>query len=302
MNIVNGLFSVFHMPVCRAYAKHVVGDRPADAIYRLLCSAQFRRTHGFWPDFVQPRRFTEELWSRMLHDRSPLLTVLCDKLRVRDYVAQKAGTDCLVPLLWNGVDPELLPFDRLPQKYVIKTTHGCANNIFVRGSAEVDPGRIKLQLAKWLKFNYCEEFLLGVEWGYKHIKPAIIVEEFLDQDGKVPLDYKFYCFSGRVEFLTQHFGRFVKHKTRSFDRNYVPHEFRYQFEQYEGDCQRPRNFEGMVQLAEALAQDFDFMRVDLYNIDGRILFGELTPYPGGVSTRFLPESLDFALGEKWRAK
>lgn len=301
MKIVAGLFKIVIMPTCRWYAKYRLGDKPADSIYRFLCSLQFWRTHGFWPDFTCPRRFSEELWSRMLHDRNPQLTLLCDKLRVRDYVAKKSGANCLVPLLWSGEDPKQIPFATLPERYVIKTTHGCANNIFVREKARVDEVGIRLQLNQWLNFNYAEDFLIGIEWGYKHVRPAIVIEEFLEQEGKVPVDFKFYCFSGRVEFLTQHFGRFVKHKTRSFDRNYAPHEFHYQFEQYEGPCERPKNFDNMVQLAETLAQGFDFMRVDLYNIDGRILFSELTPYPGGVSTRFLPGSLDYALGAKWRA-
>jgi hypothetical protein len=291
--------SLLYMPICRAYARHIIGDKPADSLYRALCGLQFRRTHGFAPNFVHPRRFTEKLWHRMLHDRDPQLTLLCDKLRVRDYVAQKAGTACLVPLLWSGESPEQIPFDTLPARYVIKTNHGCDKNIFVRDRAKIDHHQIRRTLSKWLEYNYCEEFLIGLEWGYKHIKPAIIIEELLDQDGHVPVDFKFYCFGGRVEFLTQHFGRFVKHKTRSFDRNYAPHEFRYQFEQYDGACERPKNFEAMVQLAETLAQGFDFIRVDLYNINGRILFSEMTPYPGGVSTQFLPESLDYALGTKW---
>lgn len=300
MNLVSKLFDVLmYMPICRAYSRHVIGDKPADSIYRVLCSLQFRRIHGFWPNFVHPQRHTEKLWSRMLHDRNPQLTLLCDKLRVRDYVAQKAGTDCLIPLLWTGETAGQIPFDKLPATYVIKTNHGCDNNIFVRDRTQIDPDHIRRQCGIWLTYNYCEEFLIGIEWGYKHIKPAVIIEELLEEGGELPVDYKFYCFGGRVEMLSQHFGRFVSHKTRSFDRNYEPHELRYQLEQYDGPCERPKNFHGMVQLAETLAQDFDFMRVDLYNISGRILFGEMTPYPGGVSNRFLPESLDRVLGDKW---
>jgi hypothetical protein len=299
MNLVSGVSKLMYMPVCRAYARHMVGDKPADTVYRSLCAVQFRRVHGFWPNFTQPRRFTEKLWSRMLHDRNPQLTLLCDKLRVRDFVAQRAGLHCLVPLYWSGEDPDRIPFDSLPNQYVIKTNHGCDNNIFVRDKSQVNPDHIREQLRKWLRFNYGDGFLLGIEWGYRHIQPAILIEELLDQNGHAPCDYKFYCFSGRVEFLTQHFERFVEHKTRSFDRDYAPHELHYQFAQYDGPAERPQHFEGMVQLAETLAQDFEFIRVDLYNIAGRILFGEMTPYPGGVSTRFLPESLDHVLGTKW---
>jgi len=287
------------MPACRVYARHFVRDKPADVAYRALCAIQFRRTHGFWPDLNRPRRFTEKLWSRMLHDRDPRLTLLSDKLRVRDYVASRVGADYLVPLLWQGADPGQIPFATLPARFVIKATHGCAYNILVREKLQLDTTEAKRKLANWLKINYGEDFCLGIEWGYRNVPPAIIVESFIGDSDVPPMDFKFYCFAGRVEFLTQHFGRFVKHKTRSFDRNYGPHEFHYQFEQYEGECPRPRNFEEMIRVAETLAAEFAFIRVDLYNVEGRIYFGELTPYPGGVSTKFLPGSLDRALGDKW---
>jgi hypothetical protein len=299
MNLKSTLYDLFYSRVCRAYARHFVGDKPADEVLRFLCSLQFLRVHEFWPDFARPRRFTEKIWSRMLHDRDPLLTVLSDKLKVRDYVAPKVATDCLVLLLWSGDNPEQIPFDRLPSKFVIKTTHGCGYNILVKDKARIQPEMIKIQLDKWLRENYCADFFLGIEWGYKNVKPSIIVESFIDENGESPKDYKFYCFSGRVEFLTVHFDRFVKHKTMSFDRNFEPHEFRYQFDLYGGECQRPKNYEAMVKLAESLAGPFAFIRVDLYNLDGIPLFGELTPYPGGVSTKFLPPSLDYVLGDKW---
>lgn len=302
MKLKSALFELLYMRPCRAYARHFMGDRPADAIYRCLCSLHFWRTHRFWPNFVHPRRFSEKVWSRMLHDRDSQLTVLSDKLRVRDYVASKVGPDYLVPLLWSGEKPEQIPFDRLPSKFVIKATHGCGYNILVRDKAQINPERIRLQLAEWLTQNYCQDYLLGVEWGYKNVKPAIIIESFIDENGMAPVDYKFYCFSGCVEFLTLHFDRFVEHKTRSFDRNFKPHEFRYHFGQHSGECQCPPNFEAMVQFAESLAVGFDFMRVDIYSIENRIYFSELTPYPGGVSTKFLPASQDYVLGEKWKSK
>lgn len=290
------------MTPSRIYARNIVRDKPADAIYRFLCSLHFRKTHGFWPDFIHPHRFTEKLWSRMLHDRNPQLTLLSDKLGVRSYAESKIGPNYLVPLIWSGDNPDEIPFQQLPARFVIKATHGCSYNIIVTDREKIDPRRITRQLKRWLKENYCNNFLLGIEWGYKHVKPAVIVEEFLDQNGAPPIDYKFYCFSGRVEFLTVHFDRFTEHKTRSFDRNFDPHEFTYHFDQWEGTCERPANFRSMVELAETLAEGFDFMRIDLYSVNDRIYFSEYTPYPGGVSTRFLPVRQDYLLGEKWRLK
>jgi hypothetical protein len=156
-------------------------------------------------------------------------------------------------------------------------------------------------LRKWLNENYCEDKYIGNEWGYRNIRPSILIEPFIGVDRKAPVDYKFYCFQGHVEFLTVHFDRFEEHKTRSFGRNYEPYDFRYDFEQWEGECNKPINFEKMVELAEKLAEGFDFMRIDLYNVKGRIYFGELTPYPGGVSTKFLPRERDYYLGRLWKS-
>lgn len=293
------LFRELYMPVCRAYSRNIVKDNPADAIYRFLCSIQFWRTHRFWPDFVHPRRFTEKLWSRMLHDRDPLLTVIYDKLRVREYVAGKVGTDILVPLLWSGETPEQIPFDQLPSRFVIKATHGCEYNIFIKDKTQIDERKIRLQLAQWLRQNYCNDFLIGIEWFYRNIKPSIIIEEFLEENGKAPIDYKFFCFSGRVELITIHFNRFEKHATIAVNRDFSPREFRYQFDQYAGKLYRPLNYETMLDIVESLAEGFDFIRVDLYNLNGIIIFGELTRYPGGVTVKVLPEIQDYLLGEKW---
>lgn len=238
----------------------------------------------------------------MLHDRDPQMTLLNDKLHIRDYISKKGGKEYLIPLLWNGHNPEQIPFDRLPSKFVIKTSHGCAYNIIVTDKAKINPEKIKFQLAKWLGENYCQDFRLGIEWGYKNIKPSIIIESFIGEKEKAPVDYKFYCFSEQVEVLTMHFDRFEEHKTRTFDRNFQPHEFSYHFGQWRGEFQRPTNFETMVQLAESLAKGFDFMRVDLYNVGNKIYFSELTPYPGGVNTKFLPARQDYILGEKWKCK
>lgn len=304
MNPINGLYKLLYWPICRAYARHFVGDSPADALLRGLCSLQFRRVHRYWPNFVHPRSFSEKLWSRMLHERDPKFTLISDKLRVRDYVTKKVGSEYLIPLLWHGDKPEEIPFDELPLKFVIKINHGCKYNIIVNDKKQLDQTNTTRQLNKWLGENFCQDTYLGIAWGYKNIRPAIIVESFIEHNGKPPVDYKFYCFSGRVEILTLHFDRFEEQKIRTFDRNFEPHEFRYAFKQYNGECQCPPNFESMVQLAECLAEGFDFIRVDLYSQENRIYFGELTPYPGGVSylRGFDVASADYVLGEKWKRK
>lgn len=299
MSLKSKFADILYVRPCRAYSNIIVKDKPADQIYRFMCSLQFFRVHGFWPNFTKPLRLTEKIWSRMLHDRNPQWTIFNDKLRVRDYIKDKIGEEILVPLLWVGEDPDDIPFERLPSQFVIKANHGCSFNIIVRDKTTLNIAETKSIISKWLSTNYGKDFFLGIEWGYKHIVPKIMIETFIGENGKVPTDYKFYCFSGRIEFLTLHFDRFEGHKTRSFDRNFEPHAFTYHFRQWSGECKKPPMFEQMVDTAETLASGFEFLRVDLYALDNKIYFGELTPYPGGISTKFLPVSLDYELGKKW---
>ena len=298
MNIANGISRLLYWPICRAYARRL-GDRPADAFLGGLCSLQFRRAHGFWPNYKNPRHFTEKLWCRMLYDRNPQLTLFCDKLLVRDIVAARVGLQYLVPVIWSGTDPRSIPFDALPSRFVIKTNHGCAFNILVSDKSKLNPPAVIRQLESWLKINFCNDTYLGISWGYRNIPRCIVIEEYLDENGQPPVDYKAYCFGKSVEFLTVHYERFRDHKTRSVDRQFKPYNFSYDFEQWNGDFPRPANFDEMIVVAEALADGCDFVRVDLYSVGNRVYFSELTPYPGGVSTKFLPRSTDVALGQRW---
>lgn len=298
MNIINIFSKLLYWPLCRAYARRL-GDKPGDALFRSLCSLQFRRIHGFWPNFQFPQYFTEKMWSRMIYDRNPQFTIFCDKLRVRDFVSVKIGPQYLVPMLWSGTDPGSIPFDTLPARFVIKANHGCAFNILVPDKRKLDVPAAIRQLRNWLQINFCTDTYLGIAWGYKNIPPCIVIEEYIEEKGGPPVDYKMYCFGKYVEFMTVHYDRFQEHKTRSFDRRFQPYNFRYDFDQWSGHCERPENLDEMVDVAETLAEGCDFVRVDLYHVGQKVYFGELTPYPGGVSTKFLPRSTDFNMGQRW---
>ena len=238
----------------------------------------------------------------MLYGRDPLFTQICDKMRVREYVTKKAGEECLIPLLWSGEEPGDIPFDELPSQFVVKANHGCGYNIIVTDKAQLDrPGASRL-LKKWLHENFCLDKYLGSEWGYKNIRPCITIESFIGAKDKPPVDFKFYCFSGHVELLTLHVNRFEGLRSMTLDRDFKRLSFGPDFEQCEFSYPRPANFGAMVELAEVLSEGFDFMRVDLYSAENRVYFGELTPYPVGISQfySFDITSLDRILGEKWR--
>jgi hypothetical protein len=171
MKLTSGIWRLLYWPICRGYERHILGDKPADPVIRFLCGLYFLKAHGYWPHFNSPRSLMEKVWNRMLFDRDPKWTMFSDRLRARDYVANKVGGEYLVPLLWTGDKPEEIPFDKLPLKFVIKTNHGCGYNIFVRDKTQLGQTRAKRQLKKWLGENFCEDKFLGTEWGYKNIRP-----------------------------------------------------------------------------------------------------------------------------------
>lgn len=300
--LASAILQFAYWPICRAYVKLIIRDKPADSFLALLCGMQFITVHKYWPNFRFPRRFSEKVWNRMLYDRDPRLTLISDKLKVRDYVADRLGKNYLIPLLWQGDSPEDIPYEKLPDRFVIKTNHGCGYVILVNDKNRIDKEQVRKILGKWLKENFGRDTYMGIAWGYNNITPVVMIESFLGEAAKAPIDYKFYCFGGQVEFATLHFDRFGEHQTRTYDRKFLPHEFRYDFDHWAGEFSRPLNYEEMVHLAETLAGEFDFIRVDLYSVGNIIFFGELTPYPGGVNTKFLPARQDIILGEKWSKK
>ncbi len=302
IKIGNRLITILYWPICRAYARHL-GNKPADGLLRYLCSFQFWLTYKFWPNFIDPRRFSEKVWSRQLNVRDKKFTMISDKLQVRDYVMRKIGHKYLIPLLWNGDNPEEIPFDELPMKFVIKTNHGCAYNIIVQDKTKLDREQVKRQLKKWISGNFCDDKFLGIAWAYKNIKPTIIIESLLENNGNLPEDYKFFCFSGRMEFFKVDFDRFGDHSEKFFDKELNSLDlFEHGLKLYRGTVNLPENFAEMIRVAEFMAEGFDFIRVDLYSVGNNIYFGELTPYPGGVSAKFESEHFDYVFGEKWKVK
>lgn len=300
MSVMSALFKLLYQPVCRAYARHVMGDSPADRMMCFLSSIDFWYVHGYWPDFRNPRSFEEKVCHRMLFDRSRRWTEISDKRRVRDYVTGRVGSGYLVPLLWEGETADEVPFDELPSRFVIKTTHGCGYILLVLDKALLDRGKTILTLRQWMGENFCTDKFLGTEWAYKHIRPQILVETFLEDNGKVPVDYKFFCFSGRVEYLQMNIDRFGDPYEKTLDRDFNPLNLWQGTRQYPREIERPKQYEVMVSVAEKLAGEFDFIRVDMYNVDGRIFVGELTCYPGGGLIKWIPREYDDLLGSKWK--
>jgi hypothetical protein len=257
---------------------------------------RYERIHGRRLDMKNPRSFTEKLFCRMIllnRKPNPHFTLVSDKYAARAYVANKVGEQHLVRLLWHGEDPQTIPFDSLPEEYVIKTNHGSAQVIVVRGKA--DRAHIVGKLAVWLNKNY---YWSGRESQYLSIKPRIIIEEYLkNQDASGPLDYRFWCFGGVPEVIQV--DNHAHDINPFFDTQWNQLDLYYRDNAARPVIDKPKQFEHMLMLASQLSIGFDFVRIDFYNIDGKVYFGEFTLTPTGGQLKLRPESWDMKLGEKW---
>lgn len=261
-----------------------------------LLRQKFRRVHGHELDLNNARTFSEKLYRRMIlmnRESTCRYTNLTDKYLVRDFVRAKVGERYLTKIYWEGFDPRQIPLDSLPQRYVIKTNHSSAQVIVVNGA--VNKQDVFAKLDAWLKLNY---YWSEREFQYFGIRPRVFVEEYLDDavDGG-PLDYRFWCFNGSPEVIQVDNHR---HDINPFfDLNWNLLDLHYRSSAVRKPVEKPANLDEMLQVARALSVDFDFVRVDLYNIKGRICFGELTFTPVAGELRLTPPAWDERLGQKW---
>ena len=258
---------------------------------------RYARIHGKPLNLANPRTFTEKLFWRMITwNRGGMparFRPLADKYAVRAYVAKTVGEEYLIKLLWQGSDPRAIPFDRLPAEYVIKPNHASGEVIIVRGEANRE--EIIRQVSSWLAKDY---YWQAREYQYYGIKPKIMIEEYLKcQDDSELLDYRFWCFGG-VPAVIQ-VDNHAHDINPFFDAQWNQLDLHYRKKATRPPIAQPTSFEHMFELARRLSQGSGFIRVDLYNPNGRIYCGELTLTPGAGIFQFSPDHWDVQLGEKW---
>ncbi len=241
--------------------------------------------HGRWPDLETPRRFTEWVQWRKLHDRRRDLALLTDKAHAKAVALARIGARAIISTLWLGKNlPERAPW---PMPFIVKANHGCGQFVVVR--TEVDYRRAKAIAPRWLARAYG-----GIldEWHYGAARRLLLVEPYIG-GAVLPLDYKVYVFGGQAAVVQLHVGRGSRHRWSQFDRDWTP------LSEHPIDVPPPSLLAEMLAAAEAMAANADFLRVDFYCEDGRLWFGECCLYPGSGLDRFQPEALDRWLGDCW---
>lgn len=267
---------------------------------KIMIKWQYRIKTGRKLNLNDPKRFTEKLQWYKLYYREPLMTKCADKFGVREYVSLKGFEEILVPLYGVYKQVEEIDFSKLPDKFVLKTTNGSRTNLLCEDKSKLNTEKTKTTLTNWLTHRTSKA---GREWPYYNIDNKIICEKYLEKDQDNDLvDYKFVCFNGKVECVFINAERFtddiLKFGIYSRDFQQLPYT-RKGLRNTDDKIKKPQNYEKMVKIAETLSEDFPHVRVDLYNIDGEIYFGEMTFFHGSGYIEFEPDEFDYILGSKF---
>lgn len=257
----------------------------------------YRKVMGRKLNLDNPQTFNEKInyLKLFVYPNNKKVINCTDKLMVREYLKEKKLDKYLIPLINSYENANDINFEKLPQKFVLKCNHGCAYNILCRNKELLDINKTRKQLNKWLKEDYGN---VSSELHYNKIKPMIICEEFLEDDIK---DYKFFCFKGKVKFLyvSQNInGDFHDMRVNFF----YPDGSLADFTRTDHKCfdkipKLPNELDEMTKVAEKLSEDFEFVRVDLYNVNGKIYFSELTFTPCAGFMELDPHSADEKYGK-----
>jgi hypothetical protein len=247
------------------------------------------------PNLAEPKTFNEKIQWLKLNYRDPLLVQCADKLRVRDYVRSAIPGDILIPLLGVYDSPADIPFEELPERFVIKATHGSGWNILCRAKVTFDAADATRRMDDWMKANFYD---VGREWAYKDVPPRIICEAFISlPGGEPPPDYKIFCFHGEPAYIQVDYGRFTNHTRNIYDLNWNQLPFQLEYPNEPNPTPAPQILDELITTAKALALPFPFVRVDMYALEGKLYFGELTFYPEKGVGRFSPRKYDLAFGQ-----
>lgn len=258
-----------------------------------MIQRKFYKKLGYKLNLEEPTTFNEKIQWFKFYVRDPRTTRCADKYAVREYVAEKIGGGHLAPLLgvYDSVDE--IDISRLPKEFVFKPNHESGRVILCHDKDKMDWRKQADVMKNWLRENY---YYQTGEWQYKYIPPKILCEKMLHGD---IIDYRFYCFKGKPVIVRATYDAAHTMRKANFDLNFqvIPDKNNYNRPDIWSLFTKPNQWEGMIQIAEILSKDFPFVRVDLYDVQGRIYFGELTFSPSDGMETFWPKEWDEKLGK-----
>jgi hypothetical protein len=270
----------------------------SEKIYPLELSKIYKKHTGQDLDWQNIRTYNEKMQWAKLYETNPLKTTLTDKYLVRNWIKNTIGEEYLIPLLgvWNLFDE--IDFDKLPEKFVLKTNHGSGTNLIITDKNNLDINEAKKKFDKWMKKKFA--FLNGFEMHYKNIEPKIIAEQYIETfDGDLK-DYKFLCFGGEVYYCWVDSGRHLDHRRNVYNLNWDLQEWQLYYKNTDSAVAKPENFDLMIHLAKKLCQGFSHVRVDFYNVNGKVYFGEMTFTSESGFVSIQPSKYDLMLGGLWK--
>ncbi len=246
-----------------------------------------------------PDRFTEKIQWNKLYYRNPLMHQCVDKYAVREYVEKKVGAQYLNDCFGVYDRVEDIDFEALPERYAIKKTNGGGglSVLFCKDKKTFDVDAAKQQMESWFHVIRSGG---GREWAYRGVPTRIIIEEFLEntEDPENSInDYKIFCYQGKAKYIWVDVDRYILHKRNFYDLEWNNLHIESDHPMIEREIEKPKNLDEMIRVAEKISEDFPFCRVDLYNLSGKILFGEITFYPCSGYLQFTPDEWDYKLGE-----
>ena len=294
----NAIYSLFHNPrhILYAILHRMPWLIPDDAKY---LSTLYKLELGIKPDLNHPTKFSEKIQWLKLHDHNPLYTTLVDKLAVKEFVRERLGDEYVIPVIAEWDNPEQIKWAKLPNQFVLKTNHDGGGNGIV-----ICKEKSKFSIAKAMQELYHSFnrslYMVGREWPYKNVEKRVFAETFVNDSNGELRDYKFFCFNGKVKCFKIDYNRQIYHQANYYDPQC--HLLRYGEAvcppNFEADIYIPDNIQKMIELAERLAKDIPFVRVDFYNVEGRIYFGEITFYPASGMSKWVGEvDVDSLWGE-----
>ena len=268
-------------------------DNLSDEIKKTLIEERFYKEVGYFPNIDNPVTFNEKINWLKLYYKNDVITRCVDKYEFKNYIKKELGEGYTVPLIgvWDNAGD--IDITKLPDKFVLKVNWSSYQNFIVKDKNNFDFDYAKYMLNSWM-LPWRNVYFSSFYYGYKNVVPKIIAEEYIEQtDGKLN-DYKFYCFNGSPEYLYIVDEGFSKYRPLCWDvdTNHI-------YKIVEGKINSPKQPESMnemIEIAKKLSKPFPFVRVDFYEVQGKVYVGEMTFYPGNGFNKFEPKSLDMELG------